>query len=83
MPYRYKTVYVPAPELKNKSAFSTGIPEVNGDEISRLTQATLVEMEGKGFELQSVTPIIHSKTHMGSYAYSYVDGLMLIFKRVE
>ncbi len=83
MPYSYKTVYVPTPELKNKSAFSTGLPEVNGDEISRLIQATLVEMEGEGFELQSVTPIIHSKLHMGSVTYSYVDGLMLIFKRVE
>lgn len=82
MPYNYKTIYVPAPELKNKSAFATSIPEVNGDEFARLIQATLVEMEGEGFEMHSMTPVLHGKTHMGSYAYSYTDGVILVFKRV-
>jgi len=83
MPFTYKTIYVPSPEVKNKSAFSTAIPELNGDQLARDVQATLLEMEHEGYKLHTMTPVTSGRMHMGSFAYSYTDGVLLIFQKSE
>ncbi|MDX1939116.1 MAG: hypothetical protein SFU99_01110 [Saprospiraceae bacterium] len=83
MPYIYKTLYVPTAEVKAKSAFSATIPEVNGDQLARDVQATLLEMESEGYKLHSISPVTNSKTYYGSFAYSYTDGMLLVFQKSE
>lgn len=83
MPFTYKTIYIPSPEVKNKSAFSTAMPELNGDQLARDVQAALLEMEHEGYKLHTMTPVTHGKMHMGSFAYSYTDGVLLVFQKVE
>lgn len=83
MPFTYKTIYVPAPELKSKSVFSSQPPELNGDQLARYVQATLLEMEAEGYRLHSLTPITSGRVHMSSMAYSHTDGVLLVFQKVE
>ncbi len=83
MPFTYKTLYIPSTEVKNKSAFSTAFPELNGDQLARDVQATLLEMEHEGYKLHSVTPVNAGKLYYGSIGYTQTDGVLLIFQKSE
>lgn len=83
MPFIYKTFYIPSAEVKPKSAFSTGLPQINGDQLARDVQATLVEMESEGYKLHSVSPVTNAKSHHGGFTYSYTDGILMIFQKSE
>ncbi len=83
MPFLYKTMYIPSTEIKNKSAFSTGIPELNGDQLARDVQAALLEMEQQGYQLHSITPVNAGKLYYGSIGYTQTDGVLLVFQKSE
>jgi len=83
MPFTYKTIYIPSSEIKPKSAFSGTLPEFNGDQLSRDVQAALVEMENEGYKLHSMSPMQTAKLYMGSLAYNYTDGVLLIFEKMN
>ncbi|MFN7118126.1 MAG: hypothetical protein ACK4TA_15105 [Saprospiraceae bacterium] len=82
MAFTYKTLFIPSSEIKPKSAFSTALPEVNGDQLTRDVQAALVEMENEGYKLHSMSPVQSAKLYMSSFAYSYTDGILLIFEKI-
>ncbi|GEM_PF-1348567 len=83
MSFTYKTLYIPAAQIKPKGTFSTAIGEVNGDELARDVQAALVEMEGAGYKLHTMTPIASGTLYMSSAAYSPTDGVLLVFEKVN
>lgn len=82
MPFTYKTKFIPVEEVKPKSAFSTLLPEINGDQLARDVQAILLEMEDEGYKLHTMTPVQSGKLYMSSFAYSYTDGVLLVFEKV-
>lgn len=82
MSYPYKTLYIPAPEMKPKSAFSADLPAFNGDQLSRDVEAALVEMESKGYKLHTLTAVQSSKLYMSTFVYNYTDGVLLVFEKV-
>lgn len=81
MAFTYKTLYIPSSEIKVKSTFSYVLPEVNGDQLARDIQAALVEMENEGYKLHSMSPVQSAKLHMSTYAYSFTDGILLVFEK--
>lgn len=81
MPFNYKTLYIPSSAIKPKSSFSGALPEINGDQLARDVQATLVEMENEGYRLHSMSPVQSAKLHMSAYTYSFTDGILLIFEK--
>jgi hypothetical protein len=81
MLFPYKTLYIPAPEIKSKSAFSTGLSDFNGDQLARDVQAALLEMASEGYTLHTTTAVHTSRMYMGSTAYSLTDGILLIFEK--
>jgi hypothetical protein len=83
MPFTYKTLYIPTAEVKPKSAFSGALPEINGDQLSRDVEAALLEMENEGYRLHTMTPLQSAKLYMSSFAYSYTDGVLLVFEKTN
>jgi hypothetical protein len=83
MPFTYKTLYIPAPDMKPKSAFATSIPEFNGDQLARDVQAALLEMESQGYRLHTMTPVQSSRLYGGSIGYSFTDGVLLVFEKIN
>ena len=83
MSYSYKTLFIPSQEVKPKSAFSTALPEINGDQLARDVQAALLEMENGGYVLHSMSPVQSAKLYMSTYAYSFTDGVLLIFEKMN
>ncbi len=83
MPFTYKTIYIPTPETKPKSMFSAQIPELNGDQLARDVQATLIEQEAEGYYLYSITPVQSGRLYMSSMVYSHTDGVLMVFRKGE
>jgi len=79
----YKTMFIDAPLVKEEKRLGASIFTVNGDQFARDIDAAVHEKEREGFDLMNSTPIISSKTVMGSYTYSFTSGIMLIFKKKE
>ena len=79
MPFNYKTLYIPTDATKPKSSFSSALPEVNGDQLSRDVQAALEEMEG--YRLHSMSPVQSTKLYLSTYLYGFTDGILLIFEK--
>ena len=77
MPSNYKTIFIPANEVKPKGMMKAYIYRVNGDELARDVQAAILEMETDGFELRSTTPVISS---MHNYR-TFTEGVLLVFKK--
>ncbi|MBK9013505.1 MAG: hypothetical protein IPM82_05160 [Saprospiraceae bacterium] len=78
---KYKTIFVDAATVKNKSAWGISLEETNGDQLARDIQATVLENDLAGFELMQSMPVTSSKTISGAYAYTLTTGVILIFKQ--
>ncbi len=78
---KYKTIFVDAATVKNKSAWGISLEETNGDQLARDIQATVLENDLAGFELMQSMPVASSKTISGAYAYTLTTGVILIFKK--
>lgn len=83
MPFTYKTLFIPAPDMKLKGAFTTTLPEFNGDQLARDVQAALLEMDSEGYRLHTMTPVQSSRLYAGSVGYSFTDGVLLVFEKIN
>lgn len=78
---KYKTIFVDAATAKIKATFGMTLEEVNGDQLARDVQATILENDLEGFELVNSMPITSSKVYSSTYPYSLTTGVLLIFKQ--
>lgn len=73
---KYKTVFIETVSVGKGLRFKM---TVNGDQLSRDMQASIEEMEGKGFEFVESNPV--SGYHVNGY--TSMIGMMMVFRKNE
>ena len=79
MSLTYKTIFVPATMQEARKGFKHYDSDVDGDQLSNDIQATLILMQGEGFRLHSMSPVVSTQY----YAKTYTDGMLLVFEKPE